>query len=100
MAKPVTDSIRAERRAAAEKRNAEYSKLSLDEKIALQDKGGYTGKQLAKLMMRRGAEILKAEQATHVEENKVTTTGKLTQEQKQQRKVEHKKNVKNLNKDR
>lgn len=100
MTKPVTDSIRAERRVAADKRNAEYSKLSLDEKIALQEKNGYTGKQLTKLMIQKATSIFQAEHAGAVEENKITTTGKLTQEQKIARKVEHKKNVKNLNKDR
>jgi hypothetical protein len=47
--KPITQSIRAERRAKAEEMQEEYSKLSLDEKIARLPKDGAV-KQRARLL--------------------------------------------------
>ena len=47
--KPVTQSIKAERRAHAESLRADYEKLSLDEKIARLPKDG-AKKQRARLM--------------------------------------------------
>ena len=79
---PITQQMRAERRAKAEARQVEYNKLSLDEKISRQEQ--FKGKEYHRLVKLRDMPkpvIVEAasEQPT-----------RLTPEQKAARKAEHK----------
>lgn len=78
------------RQASAAERQEKYNKLSLDEKIALQDKYGYTGKQLAKLLLKKGAEGFKTLDSESADQQSVAPVNKLTQEQKKARRDAHK----------
>lgn len=87
---------RAIRQKMARERQEKYDQLSLDDKIEQQKT--FKGKQYKRLLALKEAEKQKNEVEILVTEQKITTSGKLTQEQKQARKTEHKKQVKNLNK--
>jgi hypothetical protein len=85
---PVTQEIRAERRAKAEARQAETAMLSLDERIAQQEK--FKGKEYHRLVKLRDAPPLAPVEAP-VEQPK-----RLTAEQKAARKAEHKAQAKQV----
>ena len=85
---PVTQQMRAERRAKAEARQAESAKLSLDERIAQQEK--FKGKEYHRLVKLRDMP-----KPTPVEAP-VEQPKRLTAEQKAARKAEHKAQTKQV----
>ncbi len=70
MSFPITKQIRAERRARAEERQAEYDKLTLQQKIDRLPPEPHAAKQRARLL------ALVAKQAAKVEADKVAAEAK------------------------
>jgi hypothetical protein len=86
---PITQQMRAERRAKAEARQVEYNKLSLDEKISRQEQ--FKGKEYHRLVKLRDMPKPVIVEAPSAEQPK-----RLTAEQKAARKAEHKAQVKQV----